>query len=68
MFVDPKNLSIMDQRLRHGSMMSELCLPVVEAWGNDDLIEKSQMTRERRGVNDADHPTQYRLVTDWEDE
>lgn len=47
MFVDPKNLGLMDPMLLNGSLMQDLCLPALRGIASGRLVDREAIDRER---------------------
>ncbi len=50
MMVDPRNLKLLDPGLRYGSLMSEMCLPVLEAYASGRLVDREAIEQRIRSA------------------
>ena len=46
MFVDPKNLKLMDPALLHGSLVQDYLLPLLRAWASGRLVDSEACQRD----------------------
>ncbi len=68
MFVDPKNLALMDPAILHGSLVQDYLLPPLRAIASGRLVDREAMIEERVHVLDPDLDIDYvqrRWSTKW---